>query len=562
MAAASLALTAALLPWSSAFVRLNPWSELGPKVSLPAAAVARAALKPVVPVGTKFKLDMFVLTALMQDDDGDVITTDGVMVQNIVVTQTQEPLGAVIRDQILPQLAAKYCRVRRSGRDPVRLQVFSLQARCDSHGTQFQVPWLYTEAPFRQWMAAMPGPCVITVITQEFVAALRARAIPAALSDGRGIISVVVVRQDGYLVGMSENADSEGMTAMLVSSAVNLNVDVGFAATPLGSVRASLTNNPGFLDVFGDFAQAAADFGVFYGGTPGVPLDNNATTIGAVLQTHPTALEIDTADDNQNVCQLMLVWPPVQDAADVLYVHVVVGNYRSSQTQPAALSHEDMRALAALPQAVCRVHDSKTMTVDALRSSWRDGTPDGCLHPPLASLQPMAMQSYDGDASGSVVIMGSAALSALPCDGSVILSAAAALYRATIGPGSGSNTAGSGASTSAEKHVYLMVRPPYVQASNRAAALHAYNTALALEAAGQAVQVHVSVSGAGVVLAKMLPFQDCTVEKVQTAFEVTALAHPFAPTVVLETETHAVVACEFLRTDNHHCVYILCTAIP
>ena len=131
MAAASLALTAALLPWSSAFVRLNPWSELGPKVSLPVAAVARAALKPVVPVGTKFKLDMFVLTALMQDDDGDVITTDGVMVQNIVVTQTQEPLGAVIRDQILPQLAAKYRSVRRSGRDPVRLQVFSLQARCD-----------------------------------------------------------------------------------------------------------------------------------------------------------------------------------------------------------------------------------------------------------------------------------------------------------------------------------------------------------------------------------------------------------------------------------------------
>jgi hypothetical protein len=518
-----------------ALLHVEPWSVLGPRVPLPVAAVALETVKPPPQIGTETTWTVSVLLDIQQDDDGVWTTASDAV--DVTFTMSNDTVDRVLYGTIA---------------DGVREPVQTFATICTCRGEDFMVPWVLGNAGFRDMGAAIPGVFTILAFTERFMASFAAGVMRPALlpSVHTCRLNVVCVRQDDLLP-----------TPMLVANGGMYEVELDGT---LATVRRHLRNAPRIVDTFGEFAASAVATGELYAGTLNTPLRNNDATLRTVFRANPGAMHVG-ANHPLDTFVLMLVWPPDSPggadgpAGPNVYLHVVVGGYRAAGGTAGAaadLDGNDMRALAQLPQAICRVKASTT--VRQLRQGWQNGTI--WLNPPcLPSLTPAAFQSYDSPTE--VVVMGSAQPWAVAVGQNVTVGDAAAQYRATVGPGSGAGAedADNGAPTAGPEHLYLVVRPPSVQAAGRVAAERAWREAAAVVAArNQAVQVTVKLAYDGAVAAEVqLPFQGCTVAAVKAALvakgaaasirALGGLSHPETPTVALADADHAVRVCELLK---------------
>jgi hypothetical protein len=541
--------------WAAAVLQVDPWSVLGPRVPLPVAAVALETVKPPPQVGIDTAWTVSVLVDIRRDDDGVWVTdTETVMVP---FTMTND----AVDDSLYGAIAANF-RAACAAAGVVASEVRLFATMCVCRGEDFVVPWVLGAAAFRDMSAAIPGVFTVLALTEQFLDNFAAGVVrPALLPSVRTCrLNVVCVRQDDLLP-----------TPMLVANGGMYEVELDGT---LAAMRRHLRHAPRIVDTFGEFAASAVATGDLYSGTLNTPLRNDRATLRAVFRDHPGAMHV-AADQTLDTFVLMLVWPKVAlrrgEAylrSGEVYLHVIVGGYRAGG---ADLDGNDMRALAQLPQAICKVKPS--ITVHKLRQGWQNATI--WLNPPsLPSLTPTAFQSYGSPAD--VVVMGSAQPWAVAVRGDVTVRDIATPYRVTMGPGSGAEAAaapapanddddsdGGGvpalAPSAGPTHLYIMVRPPSVQAAGRVAAERAWHTAAAVVAAqNQAVQVTVHLADDGAIAAEVqLPFQGCTVAAVKAALVAKRVApsvralgdlsHPETPTVALADADHAVRVCELLK---------------
>jgi hypothetical protein len=559
-------------PWAAALLDTEPWSILGPRVPLPVAAVALETVKLPPPEGADVTWQVSVVTDIAEGDDGVLVTETRTVPVDYAMSNAS--VDTVLYGTIVTSLL----RLCAADGDPTLAAVrgiHSVVTMCILHGEPFLVPWLQGDAGFRDMGSAMPGTFTVIAYTDTFVANFAARVVRPALGPTVPLcrLEVVCVRQDDLLP-----------TPMLVADGGIYRMDLN---TSLGEVRLALRNAPPLVDTFGDFAAAAVATGVFFTGTRNRTHDNNAATLREVFLDNPAAMHFGAAD-SLDTFSLVLVWPPKPaygadgaDGADpddpFVYLHVIVGAYRATaarrhgRANAQDLDGNDMRALATLPQAMCRVRASTT--VQQLRQGWRNATL--ALNPPcLASLGPAAWATYPS--LQEVVVLGSAQPWAAAVRPDVTVADAAAKYAATVGPGTGAGRSdgpdgadgadGPGAdgpppNPPGPTHLYIMVRPPCVQAACRQAATRAWQQATAVTEAGtQSVQVTVMLADDGAIVAEVqVPFDNCTIAAVKAAFvakrvatsvkALGELAHPAAPTKALAADAHAVQVCELLAWE-------------